>query len=269
MKNKRLIDFIIFMPFAFSIGAFVIYIRYLLKIKSTTNLEVVALLESSIVRYRNIAIFSLAIGVILLFIKTLYEFLTFDNKTEYVYEENALDRISSRRTTLNKVKAFDETQIINDLLKDKILRVKFIDSNIKEKLVKFSYYNEKEEYLELIDIEENKKDKKEVIPETRKRDYILGKLRERDFIKCKKCKNIIASDAIMCVHCGTMLKNEKVVTKEKVVIKEQSTFNPVRFVLNLIVILLCIILVLLFVNKISRQNDINKKNLNIKTVDIN
>ena len=51
MKNKRLIDFIIFMPFAFSIGAFVIYIRYLLKIKSTTNLEVVALLESSIVRY--------------------------------------------------------------------------------------------------------------------------------------------------------------------------------------------------------------------------
>ena len=71
----------------------------------------------------------------------------------------------------------------------------------------------------------------------------------------------------MCVHCGTMLKNEKVVTKEKVVIKEQSTFNPVRFVINLIIILLCIILVLLFVNKISRQNDINNNNLNIKTVD--
>jgi len=268
MKNKRLIDFIIFMPFAFSIGAFVIYIRYLLKIKSTTNLEVVALLESSIMRYRNIAIFSLAIGVILLFIKTLYEFLTIDNKKEYVLEENALDRISSRRITLNKVKAFDETQIINDLLKDKILRVKFIDSNIKEKIVKFSYYNEKEDYLELIDLEDNKA-KKEVIPETRKRDYILGKLREKDFIKCKKCNNMIASDAIMCVHCGTMLKNEKVVTKEKVIVKEKSTFNPVRFVLNLIVILLCIILVLLFVNKISRQNDINKKNLNIKTVDIN
>ena len=267
MKNKKLIDFIVFIPFAFSIGAFLIYIRYLLKLKSTSNLEVIALIESSIVRYRNIAIFALAVGIVLLFIKTLYEFLTIDNKKEVIYEENVLDRISTRKNTIREYKTFDETRIINDLLKDKILKVNFIDSNIKNKLVKFSYYNEKDNYLELIDLEEIKEVKKEVIPETRKRDYILSKLQEKDFTRCKNCNHLIAKEAVMCVNCGILLKKGKIVTKEEVVVKEKNIFNPIKFVINLIIILLCFILVLLFINKITRQNDINKQNLNLSVID--
>ncbi len=97
----------------------------------------------------------------------------------------------------------------------------------------------------------------------------FSKLQEKDFTRCKNCNHLIAKEAVMCVNCGILLKKGKLVTKEEVVVKEKNTFNPIKFVINLIIILLCIILVLLFVNKISRQNDINKSNLNIKTVDIN
>ena len=71
MNKKKLWKFCIFVPFALALGALFLYLRYYFELKSKTGTKVTDVLEASLVRYRNIGIFCLAVGVFLLFIKTL------------------------------------------------------------------------------------------------------------------------------------------------------------------------------------------------------
>ena len=134
MKNNKLWNFIIFIPFALSIGAFVLYFRYFIEIKSKST-KINDLLEASLVRYRNIAILCLAIGVFLLFIKTLIDYFRISNNTS-VKEEYVLNSISSKKISEVNKYTLSENRIVSDLLKGKILKAKFINSKV-EKQVEF------------------------------------------------------------------------------------------------------------------------------------
>jgi hypothetical protein len=261
MRNRKRVNFIISIPFIISLASFLLYLRYLFLVKSVGTKNVTTIMEASLVRYRNIAIFCLAVGVFLLFLKTLYDFFTLDT-SEVVREEGVLDKISSK-TVDNKISyTFDENNIINDLLSNKTLKDTFIGSDVIDMVVKLKNYNKKDKVIEFYDLTKKPvKVEKEVtvISEPVKKEYIVKKEEihydKKYFKKCFKCNSIIAKDAPICVNCGTVLKEDKT-----------KLFNPVRFALNMIIILLCIILLLLCVNKITRQSEINKSNLNITNI---
>ena len=220
MKNRKLINFIIFIPFAISIGAFILYLKYLFTLKGAKTIKITELMEVSLVRYRNIAIFCLLIGVILLFIKTIYEYFKIDKEIK-IKEENALTKISNKKLDETNKYSFDENEIISDLLGSKNLKAVFINSNVSDRVVKFKRYDKDKNVIEFFDFT---KEEDEKISYTKK-EYIV---------------------------------------KEKV--KKKNVFNPIKFALNMILILLCIILLLLCFNKIKNQSEINRNNFNINNI---
>lgn len=268
MNKQKLWKFIIFVPFALAIGAFTLYLRYYIELKSKAGVKVTDILEVSLVRYRNIGVFCLAVGVVLLFIKTLIDYFKIDDRTVTETKKvSVLDRISSRKEENDTKYTFSENKIISDLLKGKVLKGIFINEEKRVKNIQFKSYDSDKNVIEFYDLDEPKKEvivEKEVIAEPIKNEYVVinnePEYDSRLFKKCRKCNKVIAKDSVMCVHCGTVIKEEKVVEKK------ESRFNPVRFALNMIVILLCIILILLVINKINHRVETNKENLNISYV---
>ncbi|MBQ3475284.1 MAG: hypothetical protein IJH20_03860 [Bacilli bacterium] len=278
MDKKKLWKFIIFVPFALAIGAFTLYLRYYFELKSKAGTKVTDIIEVSLVRYRNIGIFCLAVGVILLFIKTLIDYFKVeDNNVTETKKVSVLDRISSRKEVTDTKYTFSENKIISDLLKGKVLKGVFINENKTIKNIQFKNYDSDKATIEFYDLDPVKEEKtvvapvvmpvqvKETIAEPVKKDVVVIKnepeFDSKLFKKCKKCNKVIAKDSIMCVHCGTVIKEKEVVEEKK-----ESRFNPVIFAVNMIVILLCIILTLLVINKINHKVDTNKENLNISYV---
>ena len=134
MNKKKLFNFILFIPFAIAIGAFILYIKLYLDIKGAS--KVTEIMEVTLVRYRNIGIFCLVIGIILLFVKTLINYFRIDDDID-VRRERVLDKISSKQKEDSIKYSFNETNIINDLLNGHELKAVFYNHNITEKIVKF------------------------------------------------------------------------------------------------------------------------------------
>lgn len=262
MDKKKLYNFLMFIPFAVALGSFVLYFKYLYTLNSVKTLKVTQLMEVSLVRYRNIGVFCLALGIFLLFIKTLIQYLSISDNS---HNEKVLDRISNKVVDSENKYSFNETNIVNDLLKEKVLTAVFYNSTLEDRSLKFKNYNNEKNIIEFYDLtknevkEEKKQDSKKIIstPMVINSDIMFN---SDEFKECPKCKNMIAKDAIMCVHCGTGIK----VKKEKNA--KTNLFNPVKFALNMILILLCIIVLLLCLNKIKNQSEINKNNFNVSNI---
>ena len=256
MNRKKIFNFIIFIPFAIAIGAFLIYFKYMFSLKGESNIT--EIMNATLIRYRNIGVFSLAIGVVLLFIKTLYSYFKIEDTTA-IRNERVLEKISNKQETETVNYSFNENNIINDLLKGETLIANFYNGKRTEKLVKFKNYNKDKKIIEFYDLSEEETNK--VVKEERKVEYVVEKNTNYDrrlFRKCEKCDNIVAKDAVMCVHCGTMFEKKS---------EKKKSSNPVVFVINLIIVLLCIILFLLCFNAIKKQSKINRSYFNITTVE--
>ena len=253
---KKIFKFIVFLIFIVAIIAFVLYFRGLLTIKGLPSDKVTNIMEISLVRYRNIGVFCLALGVFLIFLKTLFEYFSIDNDIE-LRNESVLDRISSRTVENNINYSFNENNIINDLLSDKSLKVIFHDSLLNDRIVRFKNYDKDKNTIEFYDLTNDdiyKKEETKVISEPIVNEYVVNKEPKYDkkhFTTCPMCDNVVAKDAAMCEE------------------EKTYTFNPIKFVLNMIVILFCIILILLCFNKISSRAKLIKNNFNISTIQKN
>ena len=245
MKRNKIVSFIISMLFTMSFCSFGIYLYYYFKLKNTVNKDVITLMQLSIVNYRNIALFCLIIGLFIVLVRSIIEYIFMYKENSVTYEP--LTKISTRNKTeylvMKDTEIKSTSNMVNTLLKDKILKVKFIDSDTNDRIVRFSKYNEKSNVLELIDISDEDKVKK---------DSILYNLNSDRLMLCDVCKNMISKDSNVCIHCGEVIKKEK-----------KQVFNPVKLVLNMILILLLIILILLVINKIDYKYKNNSDNLNI------
>ena len=255
MNKKKIINFIIFIPFAISIGAFVIYFKYLFSLKGVS--KVTEMMSTSLIRYRNIGVFCLAIGVILLFIKTIYSYFKIEDSSA-IRNERVLEKISNKPANETVNYSFNENNIINDLLKDQTLIATFYNNKKTEKLVKFENYNKEKKIIEFYDL--SKEETKSIAKEEKRVEYVVEKNNNYDrriFKKCDKCNKIVSKDAVMCVHCGTMFVSDRDIKKKS---------NPVIFVINLIIILLCFILFLLCVTAIKKQSKVNRNYFNINNI---
>lgn len=240
MNKGKLIKFIISIPFILALAFFIMFLRYYLNISGSS--EITTIMNLYLIRYRNLAIFCLIFGFILLIIKSV-----FDYKNTNIHVENTnthvLSTISSRNVVENKTYSLNDNRVVNDILNGEILEVKFLDSKIKNRKMKFINYSKENKSISLLDLEKEK--------------GVLNYDR-RYFTECSKCGSIISKDAPKCLYCNEVKKEVK-----------KTRFNPVIFAVNMIIILLSIIVMVLLINKIKLQRDININNINgnIKTVE--
>ena len=149
---------IIPIPFLISIASFILYFRYLLIIKTNNKIRINDVILVSLYRYRNIAVFSLAIGVFLLLIKTIINYKNNDKEyNKYNEDKKVLNKVSVNNTIENSnviddYTSVSDSKIVNELLNDKTLKLNFINTEENTKKVKFYNYNADKKIIEFYDL---------------------------------------------------------------------------------------------------------------------
>lgn len=241
MNKRKLVNFIIYIPFILAVFFLIMFIRLYINVGSSS--EISTIMSLYLIRYRNLAIFCVVIGFILLIIKSIFDYI--NNKNIVKDNSNILNTISYRNIPEKKLYSLDEDKVVNDLLRGKVLEIKFLDSKLNNRKMKFVNYSKLNNSISLIDLEKDKG---------------VINYDSRYFTECSKCGSIISKDAVKCIYCGQIKKE---------ITKKENKFNPVIFAVNMIIILLSIIVMILLINKIKLQRDINLNNINvnIKTVE--
>lgn len=159
-KNKT--NILIYIPFLISIAAFTLYFRYLFILKNNSKISVNSVITLTLYRYRNIAIFSLAVGIFLLLIKTIKNYISINKEYNMIEDsnENSLSKISvnnlNRKTDDIYINEITDSKIVNDLLENKSLKLNFINNEELNRKVKFNKYDSSKKVIEFYDLKEIK-----------------------------------------------------------------------------------------------------------------
>lgn len=274
MKKDKIINYLLFIPFAIAIGSFLIYFKYLIQVKVISTVPVTSLVNIAMNRYLKIGLFSTFIGLLFLLTnrisKLLFNKSYYDEKypwTNYKKEvkkepktlvENTIDdveeTIKDNDDYIINMNSTITDKISNDIKNETILKARFIDKD-DEKMIEI--LTDEEEVNEVISL-----DKVVIMPEVKKQTVIkiaASNINLKGFKHCPKCSNLISDEAVLCVHCGESLKQEKVTKTNKI------KFNPIIFAINSIIVLLGIIAIIVMLNKINEQKTINESKVNSKT----
>lgn len=272
MKFNKILNYLMFIPFAIAIGAFALYFKYLIQVKVISTVVVTSLVNIAMNRYLKIGLFSTFIGLLFLFTnrisklffsesyyKEKYPWTNYKVETEENTKiENTIDDIEETITDnedyIINMNSNVSDKISNDIKNEKILKARFIDQD-EEKMIEI--LTDEDEVKEVISL-----DKVVIMPEVKKQTIIKiasSDINLKGFMHCPKCNNLISDEAILCVHCGESLKKEKInkINKPK--------FNPIIFAVNSIIVLIGIIAIIIMLNKISEQKTINESKVNSKT----
>lgn len=289
MKNiKKVFNYITWIPFAVSIGAFILYLRYYFQIGIAANSVVSAQVNLIMDRYLKVGLFSLFIGLVILFINRISKLIFnedkyYEEKYPWMNEKNNIKTLeeefrenASKEIEEKVIKKEDyviqenynsDEQIQKDMKDNKVLKARFIDGSKEEKMLEI--LTDEDEELEVLSL-----DNVVLMPEVKRQTVIKvdsSKVRIDGFKKCPKCGNLLVDEAVICVHCGILLdeslKTKKIVKKEEnyVKVKQKKKFNSVRFAINSIIILLGLIAIILMCNKIQEQKKINESKMTMKT----
>ena len=110
MKKGIIIDFIVSLPFIAALAFFIMYIRYYFIISGSS--EISSIMSLYLLRCRNLALFCLVIGVILLIIKNVV--LLFKSN-----ESNTQELSINKQETTAKTYSLSNEAIVNNILKNK------------------------------------------------------------------------------------------------------------------------------------------------------
>lgn len=285
MKFKKVMNYFIWIPFAVAIGAFILYFRYLFEINLFANTPVTAQVNAIMDRYLKIGLFSLFVALLILLVNKISKL--FFNNDKYYEEnhpwtkENTIEDTKEEPVTIeeNDLEVEDvitETEenddyiireniitndkISEDIKNNKVLKARFIDRN-EEKMIEI--LTDDEEEIEVLSL-----DNVVVMPEIKRQTVIKvdsSKVKIDGFKKCPKCGNFIVDEAVICVHCGILLDKSLKGKTDGVRRKDKKIFNPVKFAINGIIIILGLIGIILMCNKIEDQKIINESNINSQT----
>ena len=275
MKFKKVLNYFIWITFAVSIGAFILYFRYLFEINLFANTPVTSQVNAIMDRYLRIGLFSLFVALLILLVNKISKLIFNDEKI--YYEENHPwtkkeedEKVADTKESVSIEEKNDKDDYIiredipvNDKIKEdinsnKILKARFIDKN-DEKMIEI--LTDEDEEIEVLSL-----DNVVVMPEVKKQTVIKvdsSKVKISGFKKCPKCGNFIVDEAVICVHCGILLDESlkgKVDGTKRV---KKKKFSPVIFIVNFLIIILSLFLIFLVSNKIINQKTENYKNINV------
>lgn len=275
MKFKKVLNYFIWIPFAVSIGAFILYFRYLFEINLFANTPVTSQVNAIMDRYLRIGLFSLFVALLILLVNKISKLIFNDEKIYYEEnhpwtkkEEDEKEADTKESVSIKEKNDKDDYIIredipVNDKIKEdinsnKILKARFIDKN-DEKMIEI--LTDEDEEIEVLSL-----DNVVVMPEVKKQTVIKvdsSKVKISGFKKCPKCGNFIVDEAVICVHCGILLDESlkgKVDGTKRI---KKKKFNPVIFIVNFLIIILSLFLIFLVSNKIINQKTENYKNINV------
>lgn len=240
---KKIVKYLLWLPFAVSIGSFALYFIYALRIKFG-SIDVTNAIQNSLKLYLIIGLISLFIGLFVVFIKKLFT----------LFEEVEMPTFSAN------------TNRVKEGIKNNFGQIDIL-SNKKE------LYLERNELLLKIEnpvFERNKITG--LLSETKQNIevYIKEKNKNREInienkIKCSECGNYISKDAAICIHCGVLFDENvlKIINKnEKKLMKKNRKFSLKKFILDIVLIILFMILIFLIGNLLINKSTENYNNIN-------
>lgn len=267
MKSNKILNYLLFIPFAIAIGAFALYFKYLIQVKVISTVAVTSMVSIAMSRYLKIGLFSTFIGLLFLLtnrISKLFFNKSYYNEnypwTNYKEENNEIkeeikivdeeEKVIDNDDYIININSNVKDKISNDIKKETILKARFIDKD-EEKMIEI--LTDEDEVKEVLSL-----DKVMIMPEVKKETVLKisnSDIELKGFIHCPKCSNLLSDDAIICVHCGESLKEKN----------KKRIFDPIIFAVNSIIVLLGIIAIVVMLNKITEQKIINEEKINAKT----
>lgn len=253
---KKVVKYILWLPFAVSISSFTLYFINAIRIKFK-NLTVTESIQNSLKSYLIIGLISLFVGLFVVFIKKTILLFKMDD-SENIKENKVKEKKIKEQKVSNKVisipKNEQEQTISKNELILKILNPVFKDNKITGTL------DTNQDVIVYLDKEEEKVEvKQEVIKENELVDDLLIDS------NCPECGYPISKDAAICPHCG-ILFDEKVLgiikSNEKKLKKKNKKFSLKKFILDMFLILLFMILIFLVGNMLINKSAENYNNVN-------
>lgn len=273
-KGLKLVSWI---PFGISIGALILYFRYLIMFKMDSNIIVTDVIRATLNQYLIVTFVSLFIGLLFILFDKLKDLKETQKiiKEDVKIENENIDASSIDEDFINAIE--NNSRVLNTnsnsnfmkyVKSNKVIRVKLSNSinntTLKGKIV------DTDEDIEILLLDEDIEDlnfKKNVMSP----------------IKCTKCGNILNEDAFICTNCGVILNKEILNSiiidynnklkredkTEKIIMPKKRNFSIIRFLANLLVIILCLFLIFLIGNKIINEREINFNKMNITDVETN
>lgn len=251
---KKVVKYILWLPFAVSISSFALYFVYAIRIKFK-NLTVTESMQNSLKLYLIIGLISLFIGLFVVFIKKtvlLFKMDDMDSSKEHKVKKVKEQKVTDKVIVVPK-KEYEETTSKNELIL-KILNPVFKDNKITGTLDTTN-----QDVIVCLDKEEKVEVKQEEIKEN---EIVEDLLIDNN---CPECGYPISKDAAICPHCG-ILFDEKVLgiikSNEKKLKKKNKKFSLKKFILDMFLILLFMILIFLVGNMLINKSAENYNNVN-------
>lgn len=278
---KKVLKYLSWIPFAISIGALVLYLRYFIMFKLDSNLVMTEKVEETLNNYLILVFVFLFIGLLIILFKKIFNLInTKDNSIKEITKKDKEDNdvinnvnnqdfinaIENNSRTLLNIN--EESNFMKYVKSNKVIKVKLSEA-ISSQTIKGKVVDTDEE-IEILLLDDDL-------------EYFNNKNEIIDSVKCPKCNNVINKDAFICTNCGILLNkevlndivldfnkekqvntNNYVDTNTNIEIKPKK-FNFAVFAVNFLIIILCIFLIFLVGNKIINQRQQNYSNMNVVT----
>ncbi len=268
---KKVVKYILWLPFAVSISSFALYFVYAIRIKFK-NLTVTESMQNSLKLYLIIGLISLFVGLFVVFIKKtilLFKMDDSENIREDKVKENKIkeQKVSNKVISIpkkeqkvsNKVISIPKKEQEKTISKNELI-LKILNPVFKDNKITGTLDTTNQDVIVYLDKEEEKVEiKQEVIKENEIVDDLLIDS------NCPECGYPISKDAAICPHCG-ILFDEKVLgiikSNEKKLKKKNKKFSLKKFILDMFLILLFMILIFLVGNMLINKSAENYNNVN-------
>ncbi len=227
---KKILKYLIWIPFALSLGSLLIYIINIVIIKMNPNAIVTEKTTITLKTYLLIALVSLFIGLFIVLIKKIYNLLTINN----MYK--------TKRKKIKKSKKIKNEEISN---KNDVLKVQIANPEVKEDKI----VGKLTDTMQDVEIYVNNK-----------KDYNF----KLDGISCPECSGLISKDAAICPHCGILFDDAvmRVLSNNTSLGVKKKKSGKKIIIVNILLIILFIFLIFLISNLIFNKGKENNNNIN-------
>ena len=253
---KKVVKYILWLPFAVSISSFALYFVYAIRIKFK-DLTVTESMQNSLKLYLIIGLISLFVGLFVVFIKKTILLFKMDD-SENINENKVKEKKIKEQKVSNKVISIPKNEQEQTISKNELI-LKILNPIFKDNKIMGTLDTTNQDVIVYLDKEEKVEVKQEVIKENEIVDDLLIDS------NCPECGYQISKDAAICPHCG-ILFDEKVLgiikSNEKKLKKKNKKFSLKKFILDMFLILLFMILIFLVSNMLINKSAENYNNVN-------
>lgn len=244
---KNVLKYLLWLPFAVTLGAFILYLRYFIKFKLDSNIVITDQITNTLNMYLIVAFVSLFIGLLIILFKKIMNLIHGDK----TISKKIIVKSHTDQDFINAIEG--NSRVITDDNESNFMR-EFKSSDV-------------------INIKLNKKDNDIFSGEILGTNKNVNILFSSDDLnktiqnpkECPKCKGILDMDAIICTHCGILLDKSILNNTNKEEynkVKPKGKFSVIKLIVNILIIIICIFLIFLIGNKIINQRNQNISNIN-------